>query len=72
MSKEIIIDGVNVAECCYLICRSSKNPICRKTKKHYCKGFTSCYIKRYFRLKQENEALKKEIDSLNELLKSIG
>ena len=58
MTEEIIIDGVNVAGCCYFFkpdnsCDNAKTTSC------YCYK-TSCYYKQLQRLKQENEALLKQ------------
>jgi hypothetical protein len=58
MNKPIIIDGVDVSECCFL----SKDKNCQLilTK---CQDL--CYYKQLQRLKAENEKLKKEVSDLN-------
>ena len=73
MTKEIIIDGVNVAECDYVIlpenqCPNKPMPYAKETsciackehntKLNFCKNNPNCYFKQLQRLKQENEQLK--------------
>ena len=61
MGKDIIIDGVNVAECCCF-----ENNRCLWTKKYYetckvappCEAVKNCYFKQLQRMKKENEELK--------------
>ena len=62
MSKEIILDGVNVAECRHLSfveedyccdCQYEKYALCQNS---------DCYYKQLKRLQAENEELKKEIN----------
>jgi len=60
--KEIIIDGVNVAECC---CFETQH--CLWAKKYYeilptplCKEVKDCYYKQLKRLEQKNAELKAE------------
>ena len=62
MSEEIIIDGVNVAECEYLNTTNMfKTCICSKGEIKKCQG-VNCKYKELQRLKQENEELKYEND----------
>ena len=56
MSEEIIIDGVNVAECCCY--NKDDEPYCCELYTNECEA-QNCYFKQLQRLKQENEALKK-------------
>lgn len=77
MSEEIIIDGVNVAECEYYFKdngviapdgTSERTDICTSPE-HTCENNDSCYCnkdcyyKQLQRLKQENEELKEKINS---------
>ena len=59
MSEEIIIDGVNVAECSYY--NEENKPYCCEIWDNECEA-QNCYYKQYLRLKQENEWLKKELN----------
>lgn len=73
-----IINGIDVSECTYSKIGIDKKCYCEqdlyddRTPVFTCDECTDCYFKQLKRLKQENEELKKEIDNLNELLKSIG
>ena len=60
MTKEIIIDGVNVAECEFLRkCVIPDNEGCA-IDDSLCCDVGNCYFKQLQRLKQENEELKKK------------
>lgn len=62
--KEIIIDGVNVAECEYFGATMDKSHNCSKMGDEYlcsCEGGTKCYYKQLKRKEEECEKLKKEI-----------
>lgn len=70
MSKEIIIDGVNIAECGFLCCKHNGNELI----KNYCSIFNNkcicnpdCYFKQLQRLKQEKEELKKRCEELDKM-----
>lgn len=66
------INGIDVSECEFLRkCVIPDNEGC-KIDDSLCCEVGNCYFKQLQRLKQENKELKKEIDNLNELLKSIG
>lgn len=67
MSNEVIIDGVNVAECIELQKVVNEEPYCdsSKTTKLTCKG-NNCYFKQLQRAKAENEKLKKDIHNIYE------
>lgn len=65
MTEEIIIDGVNVAECCYkdgVICRL--NLPCGME----CCDNPNCYYKQLKRLEQENKELKEEKQTIKSYL----
>lgn len=77
MTKEIIIDGCNVAECEYAIlpknqCPAKSMPYAKETsciackehntKLNFCKNNPDCYFKQLKRLEKENEELKKEFE----------
>ena len=59
MSRKIIIDGVNVAECSYY--NEENKPYCCEIWDNECEA-QNCYYKQYLRLKQENEELKKQLE----------
>ena len=70
MTKEIIIDGINVAGCCCF-----ENSKCLWSKKYYenpytpdCKLVDECYYKQLKCLEQENEKLKEEKENLKQQL----
>ena len=75
MSKERIIDGVDVTECKdYREVEYKEMPVCmnyynnlpkppKETEWQYCAGNKYCYYKQLRRLQTENEKLKKEIKS---------
>ena len=76
MDKEIIIDGVNVVECNFLLEREGK----QKCESSHATGFGvicdcdkwyNCYYKQLKRLEQENEELKAENDKLKEEIKQL-
>ena len=64
MTEEIIIDGVNVAECGYYYDTFGHCDLCgigtdrSDTFCLYCKDNTNCYYKQLKRLEQENKELK--------------
>lgn len=59
MSKEIIIDGVNVAGCVQLV----EEPFYPCGLGGECKGWENCYYKQLKRLEQENAKLKQDIEA---------
>ena len=58
--SEIIIDGIDVSGCGYIINKDSNNPICSEIG-HLCKGYNNCYYKQLQRAKAENECLKEKL-----------
>jgi flagellar biosynthesis chaperone FliJ len=66
MTEEIIIDGVNVAECENL-CQFEDGDCCNRQYEKYasCEGY-DCAYKQLKRLEQENKELKEEIIELSE------
>ena len=70
MDKEIIIDGVNVAECCYYEDRYDTGKWCDVTcteesaPAFRCENIKDCYFKQLKRLEQENEELKSRNENL--------
>ena len=66
----IIIDGVNVSGCKYYNAVVNEEPYCNIDEEHLytCGSDTNCYYKQLQRLKQENEELKKEIQSQKGLI----
>lgn len=71
--KQIIIDGVDVSGCTYIIpphkqCPNKPMPYAKETsciackehntKRNFCKNNPNCYYKQYKRKEQENEELK--------------
>ena len=68
MAKDIIIDGVNVAECEYYYemddC-DGNHQLCNNAtdiKNEYCEHYKNCYFKKLKRLEKENEELKEKKD----------
>ena len=67
MTKEIIIDGCNVAECEFLRkCVIPDNEGC-KIDDSLCCDVGNCYYKQLHRLKKENEELKKRCGELDKM-----
>ena len=62
MSEEIIIDGVDVAECCFYNNGKCNNPNGMACN---CINNTVCYFKEFKRLQAENKRLKDAIKSIN-------
>ena len=58
MSRKIIIDGVNVAECDYFVRQRGFNCYMGKN----CNETNDCYFKQLQRLKQENEEVLKQLE----------
>ena len=70
MTEEIIIDGVNVAECAHLIIvTGEEQPFCRLDT-FTCKGET-CYYKQLQRLKQENENAKATVEECHKYMAKL-
>lgn len=85
MTEEIIIDGVNVAECEYLYlydhydletgteewktCNNKGHEDCNWTM---CSDNTKCYYKKLQRLKQEHDELKRDNKRMKAILKGCG
>lgn len=72
MSEEIIIDGINVAECGFHCWKHTGNELIE----NYCAIFNNkclrnpdCYYKQLQRLKQENEELKAKYENVLNLAK---
>ena len=66
MSEEIIIDGVNVAECDYILSNLTciKKEIKMKKCIKLCGNIPNCHYKQLQRLKQENEELKARFNEI--------
>lgn len=64
MTKEIIIDGCNVAECQYFNKVFNEEPYCNIDEEHLytCDSEPNCYFKQLQRLKKENEEILKQLD----------
>ena len=71
MSEEIMIDGVNVAECRCFIENTAPNvdgdeflEVCENvyTESSYCENNKDCYYKQLNRLQAENEELKEQLE----------
>ena len=62
MTKEIIIDGVDVAGCEYFNKVTYEEPYCNIDEEHLytCSSDENCYYKQLQRVKAENEKLKKQ------------
>lgn len=66
MTKEIIIDGVNVAGCEYLNKVVNEEPYCNMDEEHLytCSSDENCYFKQLKRLEQENAELKQTLQEI--------
>ena len=61
MTKEIIIDGVDVSGCCYVYDNEDLDYMCQDGMGTcICQENKSCYYKQLQKLKEENERLKNE------------
>ena len=69
MTEEIIIDGVNVSECCFYNNSKCDNPNGMACN---CINNTVCYFKELKRLEQENEEQRKKYRSALEEIREIA
>lgn len=65
MENEIIIDGVNVAECNDIYGKEWINPQCLGDGAGWCKDHPNCYFKQLQRIKANIDQLKKENEELH-------
>lgn len=85
--EKIIIDGVDVSECCYAIlpknqCPAKMKPYAKETscvackqdntKLNFCKNNPNCYFKQKVRKEQECEKLKEENQNLKNMYNSMS